>query len=179
MTRKFILLVTILGCLMNLAACSPYVTWKEEVKLNDGRVIVVEQKKRAEGDIAREAWLTIDLPEFSAQPIIWHQNLEPFVVNIDDGRLYVVGFPPTGLEIEQYGNQAPPFIGFVWENGKWNRIPFNKIPEAIYDTNMLLEGLPPKGTTFLTLKKKSSPEMNGDVRLQYLWRLNPKMGCFC
>ena len=119
----------------------------------------------------------IDLPEFSSQPIIWHENLIPLIVNIDVGRLYVVGTPANGRAIEQYGNQAPPDIGYVWENGKWVRIPFSKIPEKIYTINMLKEGLPPRGTSFLSLKEKNGPELNGDPR--GLSRLDPNQGCFC
>jgi hypothetical protein len=178
MLKKLILLISLTGCLMNLAACSPYVTWKEEVKLNDGRVIVVEQKKLNQGGIARDAWLTINLPEFSAQPIVWHENLSPLVVNIDEGRLYVVGFPPTGVEGRKYGCSRPPYVGFVWEKRIWNRLPFDKIPERIYTTNMLIESFPPKGTNILTLEKKNSNEVNGDVRLNYLKRINPEMGNF-
>src|ERR1017187_6175079 len=102
MLRKIVLLIVTTGCLMNLAACSPYVTWKEEVKLNDGRVIVVEQKKLVEDEMAREAWLTINLPEFSAEQIVWHEHLSPIVLNIDEGMLYVVGQPPTAREERQY-----------------------------------------------------------------------------
>lgn len=178
----FIKLVLIGGSLIVLVAYlfNPYVTWKEEVKLNDGRVIVVKQKKFKSRGIAREAWLTIDLPEFSTQPIVWHENLDPLIVNIDGGRLYVVGFPPTGLEIRQYGNQTPPYIGFVWENGKFVRIPFKQIPEKIYDTNMLIESFPPKGSAYLmTLQQKNAPDVNGEPTLQHMWRINPNMGCGC
>ena len=67
------LLIILLGT--SMASCGEDIRiWREEVKLLDGRVIVVTQKKRCEGAytgvnyascIAREAWLTINLPEFS------------------------------------------------------------------------------------------------------------------
>ena len=179
MKKKFVLLVLLGACMIGIGAyvLDPYITWKEEVQLNDGRVIVVEQKRRVEGVFFREAWLTINLSEFSARPIVWHENLGPLIVNIHDGRLYVVGFPPTGREIKQYGNQAPPDIGFVWENGKWIRIPFAKIPEQIYTINMLRKGFPPRGTSFLSLEEKNGPELNGDPR--GLRRLDPNQGCGC
>jgi hypothetical protein len=180
MLKKIILLISLTGCLMNLAACSPYVSWKEEVKLNDGRVIVVEQKKLNQGGIAREAWLTINLPEFSAQPIIWNENLDPLVVNIDDGKLYVVGHPPTPVETRHYGCPQPPYVGFVWENGTWIRIPFEKIPEQIYTANMLSDSFPPKETSLLTLEKKDSPELGRRPTLPALLkRLDPKLGNGC
>src|SRR5579864_2311971 len=145
MMKKLVLLIVITGCVMCLSACSffGYVTWQEEVMLNDGRVIVVEQKKHIDHGIGREAWLTINLPEFSARPIVWHESLSPLIVNIDGGRLYVVGFPPSEVELKHYGSPRPPYVGFVWENGAWKQIPFEKIPERIYTTNMLIDGFPP------------------------------------
>jgi hypothetical protein len=170
----------VLGCLVSLSACSgEFVTWREEVKLNDGRVIVVEQKKRDVEDMDREAWLTINLPEFSTKPIVWHENLRPLTVNIDGGRLYVVGFPPTGVEGHQYGCPRPPYVGFVWENGTWNRIPFEGIPERIYTTNMLTYRFPPRGTTLLTLEEKNGSKLNGDLTVPPgLKKINPKLGNF-
>lgn len=106
MLKKLVWLTAILGEFCVLPGCAgsltgpEYKTWQEEVKLNDGRVIVVTQKKRCTdafkgqnyvGCIDRESWLTINLPEFSVQPIIWHENLNPRVLNIHNGKLYVVG----------------------------------------------------------------------------------------
>ncbi len=154
-----------------LPACAHTVTWREEVKLNDGRVIVVTQKKRCASAytgsevapcIAREAWLTIPLREFSHEDIVWHERLKPRVLNIHDGRLYVVGFPPTCLEFRVYGKPRPIYVGFVFEQGQWRRIPFAEIPAAIYDTNMLIEGIPPPGISYLSIEKKESREINGD-----------------
>lgn len=176
MLKKLVLLTVIFGGFCVLPGCAgsltgpEYKTWQEEVKLSDGRVIVVTQKKRCQGAytggnyascIAREAWLTINLPEFSTQEIVWHEKLSPRVVNIYKRRLYIVGFPPTGYEFDLYGKPQPPYIGFVFENGQWKRIPFEAIPEEIYDSNMLLGAFPPDGITFLTLAQKESREING------------------
>jgi hypothetical protein len=177
MLKKIVQLIAIACCFMSFGACSffGFVTWREEVKLNDGRIIVVEQKKHADHGIGRETWLTINLPEFSPQPIVWHENLSPLVINIDGGKLYVVGLPSTPVEFKQYGSPRPAYVGFVWETGTWHRIPFEKIPSLIYTTNMLLEDFPPKGTILLTVKKKNSYEINGKAaRLDYLRRLNSK-----
>jgi hypothetical protein len=161
-----------------LFGCSPYVTWQEEVKLNDGRVIVVEQKKRIGGLMAREAWLTIKLPEFGVQPIVWHESLDPLVVNISEGKLYVVGYPPSVVEYNHYERPNPCYVGFVWENEKWNRISFEDIPIQIYKTNMLIDSFAPKGTILLTLDRKNSHDMNGDGRLPNSLRgIEPKFTC--
>ena len=148
-----------------------YVEWQEEVKLNDGRVIVVTQKKKCSEAytgqnwatcIAREAWVTINLPEFSDKPIVWHEHLKANVVNIHNHSLYIVAEPPTGLEFYQYGKPLPPYLGFVWEGGVWKRIPFADIPQEIYDVNMLIKSNGPNGIKYLSLEKKNSKQFNGD-----------------
>ncbi|WP_061537023.1 hypothetical protein [Collimonas arenae] len=141
-------------------------------KLNDGRVIVVEQKKRADRGIAREVWLTINLPEFSSQPIVWHEHLDPLVVNIHAGRLYVVGMPPTQREFELLGRPQPSYLAYIWENGTWRRIPFSEIPEAIFDANMFLEGLPLANEKLVTLAQKDPSLLNEYPR--WLRRIDPK-----
>ena len=176
---KITSLIIVSACLCGLAACTPYVSWQEEVKLNDGRTIVVEQKKRTEGMIAREAWLTIKLKEFDDKPIVWHENLIPIIVNFADGKLYVIGTVPTGREARQYGCLKPGYIPFVWEEKKWVQIPFEKIPRSIYKVNMLLEGLPPPDTSLLTLDRKNSTELNGDNRYFDLLELNQNYGGGC
>lgn len=148
-----------------------YVEWQEEVKLNDGRVIVVTQKKKCSEAytgqnwatcIAREAWVTINLPEFSDKPIVWHEHLKASVLNIHNGHLYIVAKFPTELEFRQYGSPQPPYVGFVFGAGEWEKIPFSEIPREIYNVNMLIEGIPPKGTKYLSIQRKDSKEINGD-----------------
>ena len=152
----------ILGGLTVLPACSNNeVTWQEEVKLNDGRMILVIQKKFMDRGLDRDAWLTFSLPEFSKTEILWHENLRPIVLNVHAGKLYVVGLPPTQREFFKYGKPRPPYVPYRWENGAWQRIPFAEVPEAIYDVNMLIEQIPPKSTKLLTWGRKMSPDLNG------------------
>lgn len=185
MTQKQMSTAVVLTLAVLLGGCSKTVSWDEEVKLNDGRVIVVTQKKRCEGGdynaktnatcIAREAWLTLNLPEFSNKEIVWHESLDPMVVNIHQGRLYVVGFPPHTVEFRAYGATNPPYFGFLWDNGTWKRIAFRDIPEAIYDGNMLIESIPKNKTDFLKLAEKMSEAENGDPRYPpSLRRIDPK-----
>jgi hypothetical protein len=136
-----------------------YVEWKEEVRLNDGRKIVVEQKKLADRGMAREAWFTLNLPEFSSQPIVWHGYLKPMVLNVDGGRLYLVGIYNTTVADlkKRYTPEPHPYVGFVWEGAKWVQIPFERIPNSIYNANLLIEDFPPRGTRLLTLEEKNSP----------------------
>lgn len=161
LTRRIAALMCFVGAAMT--GCADTVTWREEVKLSDGRVIEVTQKRRYEGvytgqdvgSVVREAWLTFRLPDLGSHEIAWHENLKPWILNIHSGKAYVVGFPPTGLEFDQYGKQRPPYIGFRYENGKWLRISFSEIPEAIYDTNLWIENVPPNNSGHVSLADKT------------------------
>ena len=183
---KYLLLMGIIlitGCTSVLAKPDKFREWQEDVKLNDGRVIVVTQKKRCEGAytggnyancIAREAWLTINLPEFSDKPMVWHENLDAKVVNLFGKALYVVGQFPTQREFKQYGEPQPPYIGFIWQIDHWQKISFEEIPQEIYEANMLIESIPPQDIKFLSLEKKNSKKINGKPTYpKYLKRIDP------
>lgn len=178
----FILLIT--GC----ASASPkqveFREWQEEVKLNDGRVIVVKQKWRCDyigknprGDYCgtmREAWLTFNLPEFSNHDIEWNEQLRPMVLNIDKGQLYLVGKFAIGAHQELWGNPRHPYIGFRWDVDKWQQIPFHEIPEAIYTTNMATGFPPPESPLFFKFEAKiqsiRNPRISKDSKV-----INPKL----
>lgn len=178
--KRFALFVSLGLFLICLSSCSKppaeFVTWKEVVRLNDDRTIVVSQKKFCDGGphtggkhaycVDREAWLTIDLPEFSSTPMVWHEHLSPMIVNIDHGKLYVVGTPATQREYRLYGEPEPLYVGFVWESGQWKKIQFKEIPVSIYDANMLIDSIPPKDTVLLSLEEKNSSVLNGRSELR-------------
>ena len=87
---------------------------------------------------------------------LWTENLSPLVLNIHEKKLYVIGEPPTGREFRLYNKPQPPYIGFVFENGQFKRIPFESIPKEIYDINMLIEAIPPSKIDYLNLAKKEN-----------------------
>lgn len=118
------------------------ITWTEDVKLLDGRVITVTQKRRIDMKrMPREAWLTFKLAEFGNKEIEWHENLLTHVLNVYQSKLYIVGLTTTDVEFRQYGNPQPPYVGFRYDNGQWVRIPFSEIPDAIYNTNMYFDNM--------------------------------------
>ena len=174
-------MVLVLFALLYHWLFDPYVEWREEVKLNDGRIIVIEQKRRDEGGVPREAWVTIDAPIFGSSPITWHENLRPIILNVDKGNLYVVGTPPTRKEALQYECVSPYYIGFRWVDGKWEKIPFSDIPEAVYDVDLLLPNFPPKDVKILTLERKDKKDLNGDParKAAVFSKINRQAGSGC
>jgi len=177
----FILLIT--GCASASPKRGEFREWQEEVKLNDGRVIVVKQKWRCDyigknprGDYCgtmREAWIKLNLPEFSNHEIEWHEELHPLVLNITNGNLYIVGIADGGQYLI-YGKPQPPYVGFRWDVDGWHQIPFNDIPEEIYMTNMATGFPPPESPKLFRLAAKDKSISN--PRLSKLYRsINPKL----
>lgn len=154
--------------------------WQEEVKLLDGRVIVVNQQRRYEGGYSgsdfgstpRESWLTVKLPETGNQETTWHEKLDPSHLNITNGKLYIVAFPPTDREFYLYNRPRPPYIGYVFENKAWRRIPFNEIPVEMYDANLTLgsEKYIQAGQITLTDKAK---EFSDPLMAKFRKRIDP------
>lgn len=164
----------VLATVPMLGGCSDNtITWQEEVKLLDGRVITVTQKRRYDANLPREFWLTFKLPEFGNQEIVWHENLLAQVLNVYQGKLYVVGNADTEQSFRQYGNPNPSYLGYRYEAGQWQRIPFNEIPVAIYDTNLLIANQPSKGAKFVSFAMKAE-EMKDETIDGYYKKLNPK-----
>ena len=107
------------------------------MRLLDGRVFTATQRQRIDRDrVAREAWLTFKLPEFVDKEILWHENLGTQVLNIYQGKLYVVGTFPTIVEFRLYGKPNPSYVGFRYDSGQWVHIPFTLNP-AIKPTILL------------------------------------------
>ena len=132
-----LLLIILLGT--SMASCeadTPTKHWQEEVKLLDGRVITVKQKLRYERLTPRESWITVNLPETGNQDVTWNERLTPKVLNVINGKLYIVGMPITEIEFYWYHKPSPPYIGFIYDNKAWRQIPFKEIPVEIYDMNL-------------------------------------------
>lgn len=155
------LLIFLLGTSMTACANPDSISWQEEVRLLDGRVIIVESKfgfpqgydKSTRRGVFREAWITLKLPETGNQETTWHEHLMPGNLNVVNGKLYIVGTTWTTVELRLYNFPRPPYVGYVYDNKVWKRIPFSEIPEAMYDMN-LLEGTP-------------DPNQSGTVTLAY------------
>lgn len=140
-------------------------SWTEEVKLLDGRVITVAQKRRIDiENVARESWLTLKLPEFGNQKIVWNENLFPIVLNVYQGKLYVVGFLFSEREYRQYGKPFPEYVPYRYESGQWQGIPFNEIPVEIYEVNMFLDDVPETYPKHSSLSDKESQMKDDRIR---------------
>jgi hypothetical protein len=149
------LLIIQLGAAMTACADSNTKSWQEEVKLLDGRIIIVTIKYGFPRGVFRESWVTLKLPETGNEETTWHEHLQPQNLNVVNGKLYIVGTTGTTVEFRLYNFPRPPYVGFVYDNKVWNRIPFNEIPEAMYDMNLSSYGVEPKNPRMATLAEKN------------------------
>lgn len=158
----------------SLTGCTQTVAWTEDVRLLDGSVVTVAQKRLCQGGdytaatnascLARDAWVTLHLPAIAPTDIVWHESLNPMVINVYQGRLFIVGTPPTSLEFRKYGAVNPPYVGYVWTGQAWQRLAFAAIPVAIYDGNMLPDSIPMTRTAHVTLEQKYREAHDGFIR---------------
>lgn len=178
--RKKLIATVIIGIALLIWNRPDTRTWSEDTQLSDGRVITIVQKRSMEsvytghdvGSMARDAWISFSLPEFSAREIEWHVNLTPIILNISNGKLYIVAYPFTIREAIQFGNPQPPYVGFRFENEKWVQIPFSEIPVAIYEVNLLIDSPPEKIRHRVTLNDKRRDRENIEFP-QRLKRIDP------
>lgn len=122
----------------------------------------------------REAWLSFKLPEFSDKEILWHEALDTMVLNVYKGKLYVVGVANGLLEYQQYGRPEPDYIAFRHDKDQWVRIPFNEIPEAIYDANMWFENMVNYKIKNVTIDEKDTRLLWNKGYMPYQRRIDPK-----
>lgn len=107
-------------------------SWDEEIKLFDGRMIMVHRAHKFNTEHALiETSLTFDLPEMGGKQT-WREFLYPAIVDVYQGKVYVVGDVRGSLR--QFGAYRDPrflYVAFVYEGGGWTRIPFIEVPQQV------------------------------------------------
>lgn len=119
-----------------------YPSWYEEVRLSDGRIITIHQKRQYfENYGTNQSWVTIDLPELGGKQV-WHSYLMPMRVDVVDGKVYVFGAPRGDLQLTRYRYPKYFLVGFLWDGSAFTRVPFLSIPEQIRSEENVLPCLP-------------------------------------
>jgi hypothetical protein len=137
-------LLTILLLCMPLAACGKTVHWKQEVLLQDGRVIVVERRsKQARAYISKsiieyEQSISFTNPD-TKEEIEWSipKGTRPKMLNFSEGVPYVVFRAGSVADYRDWGCPNPPHIVFVYRNGQWIQRPFTELPKHFNIPNLL------------------------------------------
>jgi hypothetical protein len=134
---------------------SRYPSWDEEVRLSDGRVITIHQKREYyENYGTNQSWVTIDLPELGGKRV-WHSYLMPMRVDVSQGQIYVFGRPRGPRQVSHYRYPKHHLVAFVYRSGEFQRIPFLSVPELLRSEEGIYSCLPNRGVTKLTLDAKN------------------------
>ena len=106
-------------------------SWNEEVMLSDGRLLSVHRRHEyIEGYGVRRTWLTFSLPEMGGRQT-WTEWMYPAIVDVNDGKVYVVGYAPGFKQFSSYLNPRYLLVAYVWNGTSFARIPLLSVPEKI------------------------------------------------
>lgn len=125
--------------------------WTEDVKLMDGRQIVVKRMtefraRMSAGDGFKRGWLfnnaslSADLPAPVSRKVEWNgRGLSPFILDVmSDGRVYLVCSVQTGEGSNIWKvPQHEYFVSFRLEGEQWHRIALSDLPPEIKRANLL------------------------------------------
>jgi len=154
---KTIGLVLTLG--VSMSACAATMSWKEEVLLHDGQIIVVERFYNLGGYPAIESrehaaldeTVTFSLPGMNKK-IIWKtdfrdsvpepNSLNLLVLDIVKGVPYIAAYPAGHIAYNKWGSPNPPYVFFKYDGKTWQRISFEEFPTELNKTNVIV-GRPP------------------------------------
>lgn len=142
-----------------MSACAATMSWKEEVLLHDGQIIVVERFYNLGGYPAIESreraaldeTVTFNLPGTNKK-IIWKtdfrdsvpepNSLNLLVLDIVKGVPYIAAYPAGHIAYNKWGSPNPPYVFFKYDGKTWQRISFEEFPMELNKTNVIV-GRPP------------------------------------
>lgn len=152
-------LLLLLSVVVSLCACAGLpgightMHWKEEVKLHDGQVIVVDRFYNLGGYPAIESHnrspldesLTFTLPD-SSKVITWKtefnnspelNSLGPLLLDVVNGIPYLATSPAGCIAYNKWGRPNPPYVLFKYVNETWQRIPLEAFPPRLVQSNLM------------------------------------------
>lgn len=133
-----------------------YPSWYEEVRLSDGRIIVVHQKREYYDNYGtNQSWVEIDLPELGGMKV-WHSYLMPQRVDVVDGKVYVFGIPRGARQLEHYRFPKHYMVAFRWTGMAFERIPFLQVPEVARKEENLFSCVPAATAAKLSIREKDA-----------------------
>lgn len=148
------------------------VEWTEDVKLSDGRMMVVRRSEDyrhivSPADGFRGGWLfqksdiTADLPAPVSRKVSWDGSLKPLVLDIQSGdTVYLVGVVATGAGMNEWKVPDHEFyVVFRLVGEGWQRIPLADLPLSV-EPNLL-------GNTYtLFIKREARSGIHVDLKLK-------------
>ena len=149
-------LLLMLGASMNASAglFGHTMSWKEEVKLHDGQIIVAERFYNLGGyptldshdRSALDETVTFNLPD--SKSIVWKTDFkdtepEPNSLNlilfdVVKGVPYIAAYPAGCIAYNKWKRPNPPQILFKYEGDQWKRIILEEFPLELKEANVIV-----------------------------------------
>jgi len=125
-------------------------SWKEEVKLHEGQIVVSERVYNLGGypgldaheRVPLDETVTFNLP--NGKSILWKNDfrdsvpgpnsLNHFRFDIVSGVPYLATYPVGCIAYNKWGRPNPPQIFFKYEAGQWRRISLTELPQELAGT---------------------------------------------
>jgi hypothetical protein len=147
----------ILGGSMSACAMGDKMSWKEEVLLHDGHIMVVERSFKLGGYPALEAQERSPLDQTiifilpgKNKKISWvteyrddkpgPNSLGALLLDVVDGVPYLATSPAGCVAYNKWGRPNPPYVLFKYVNEKWQQIPLKEFPRELTEANLM--GIP-------------------------------------
>ena len=155
-------IVALLGALIMFALTNVSRSWKEEVRLSDGSVIVVKRRTVRErfGELGHHGRVLKQEIEYDKPggAVHWVGDIDPVIFDFGKDKTYLVAFLSTGEDCKAYGYPANPFIPYEYSVGVWRRIEMSNLPDALA-VNLLLNAWN-SGGGLITLPIKRREDFN-------------------
>lgn len=141
-------LLMILGS--TISAYSSTMSWKEEVKLHDGQIIVADRFYNLGGypgfdaheRVPLDETVTFKLPD--GKNIVWkndfrdsvpeQNSLNHFRFDIVNGVPYLATYPAGCISYNKWGRPNPPQVLLKYEGDQWKRITLAELPPELIGT---------------------------------------------
>ena len=144
-------LLILSAMVLSLVACAGLIShtmsWKEEVKLHDGRVITAKRFYHLGGYPGLESHNRMALDEIvtfylpNSKRIVWKtdyrdsesepDSLNHFYFDIVSGTPYLATYPAGCIAYNKWGRPNPPQILFKYEDEQWKRITLAELPPQL------------------------------------------------
>lgn len=130
---------------LSLSACGNTLDWKQEVPLQDGRVIVVDRESKQgpyDPFVAMRMETTQSLtfihPD-TREKIHWRipDGLQPHMLDFDEGTPYLLLKAYTVSDYNKWGCPNPPYVLYRHDKGQWKQIPFEQLPPRFVLPNLI------------------------------------------
>lgn len=139
---------------VSLSACSDTMSWKEEVLLHDGQIIISERHYNLGGYTGYESHnrsaidvtVTFNLP--NSKRITWKtdysitepepNNLNLILFDVVKGVPYIATYPTGCIAYNKWKRPNPPQILFKYESEQWKRITLEEFPLELKEANVVV-----------------------------------------